>query len=248
MRFRLTFGLLIFLVFACSGHRQNSDSQTITKIKTSDSLKVGSKIITDEIAGSAFRTKAIGYFVICDKDTSDFTCVFYESKDGGKVGIDLNIPYLKASMAYRKRMDELETILPKAAKDFDFDSLTSIRFGRLILSGDLAIDVTKQYEQKFGTSNKVVDYKTVELFLKESKLGTDIDRIFKPYSISVDNVSLEKVFFTTKEDLFWASKIEIDSVDIPDKILDCMLTLNLKRNEQQPITASYPASRVSVLR
>lgn len=229
MSFRLTFGLLIFLLTACNDNRQNGAPQTVNKIKTSDSLNVGSKIITDEIAGSAFRKRAIGYFVVTDKDTSDFTCIFYESKDGSKVGIDLNIPYLKATMAYRQRIDELKTILPKAAMDFDFDSLTSIRFGRLILSGDLAIEVTKQYGQKFGTSNTVPDDKTVELFLRESKLGSDLDGIFKPYSISVDNISLEKLFFTTKKELFWTSKIETDSANVPDKILDCMLIAELKK-------------------
>lgn len=229
MSIRLTFGLLIFLLTACNGHRQNEAPQTVNKIKTSDSLNVGSKIITDEIAGSAFRKRAIGYFVVSDKDTSDFTCIFYESKDDGKVRLDLNIPYLKATMAYRQRMDELETILPKAAMDFDFDSLTSISFGRLILSGDLAIEVTKQYGQKFGTSDKVADYKTIELFLRESKLGSDLNGIFKPYSISVDNISLEKLFFTTKKEIFWASKIESDSANVPDKILDCMIVAKLKK-------------------
>jgi hypothetical protein len=229
MSIRLTFGLLIFLLTACSGHRQNGEPQTLNKAKTSGSLNVGSKIITDEIAGSVFRKRAIGYFVVTDKDTSDFTCIFYESKDGGKVGIDLNIPYLKVTMAYRQRMDELETILPKAAMDFDFDSLTSISFGRLILSGDLAIEVTKQYGQKFGTSDKVADYKTVELFLRESKLGSDLNEIFKPYSISVDNISLEKLFFTTKKEIFWASKIETDSANVPDKILDCMIVAKIRK-------------------
>jgi len=229
MSFRSTFGLLILLLIACNGHRQNGASPTVNKTKASDSLIVGSKIIADEIAGSAFRKRAIGYFVIIDNDTSDFTCIFYESKVGGNIGIDLNIPYMTAAMSYRQRMEELSKILPKAAIDFDFDSLTSISFGRLILSGDLAIEVTKQYRQKFGTVNKVADYKSVELFLKESKLGTDLNEIFKPYSISVDNVSLEKLFFTTKEALFWASKIETDSTNVPDKILDCMLVVRLKK-------------------
>ena len=139
----------------------------------------------------------------------------------------------KASMTYRQRLDELKTILPKAATDYNFDSLTSISFGRLILSGDLAIDITNQYRQKFGTSDKIKieDYKVVEQFLATSKLSSDLNNLFKPYSISVDKVAIEKLFFTTKKELYWASKIETDSINTPDKILDCMTWLKLTKDE-----------------
>jgi hypothetical protein len=204
---------------------------TSEKTNLTNDTVIGSKTIIDEIAGSAYRKRATGYFVIIGKDTSDYTYIFTESKDGGKVGIDLNIPYSKAAMTYRQRLEELKIVLPKAATDYNFDSLTSISFGRLILSGDLAIDITNQYRQKFGTSDKikVEDYKVVEQFLASSKLGADLDKLFKPYSISIDKVSIEKLFFTTKKELYWASKIETDSINTPDKILDCMTWVKLTK-------------------
>jgi hypothetical protein len=229
MRHLINIGLLLLLLTACSnGGQVNSTTTPETTNLTNDTV-IGSKTITNEIAGSAYRRRAIGYFVIIGKDTSDYTCIFTESKDGGKVGIDLNIPYSKAAMTYRQRLEELKIVLPKAATDFDFDSLTGISFGRLVLSGDLAVDVTKQYRQKFGTSNKLRDYETVGQFLAKSKLGADIDSLFKPYSISVDKVYIEKLFFATKEELYWASKIEIDSANVPDKILDCMTGVKLTK-------------------
>ena len=132
-------------------------------------------------------------------------------------------------MTYRQRLAEIGMILPKASKDFDFASLTSIYFGRLILSGDLAVDITKQYRQKFGSSNKLPDYATVGEFLAKSKLGTDLDSLLSPYSISVDKVSMEHLFFTTKKDLYWASKIETDTRKVPDTILDCMTWVQLTK-------------------
>ncbi|MEI7597348.1 MAG: hypothetical protein WCK02_16485 [Bacteroidota bacterium] len=229
MDIRTTFGLLIILLLGCNDNRQNSFAKSTSLDKLSIDTIVGSKTITNEIPGSAYRKRAIGYFVIIGKDTSDYTCIFTESKDNNNVGIDLNIKYLKASMTYRQRLKELKIIMPKAATDFNFDSLTGISFGRLILSGDLAIDVTKQYRQKYGASNKLQNYLTVQEFLKQSKLCADIDNLFKPYSISSDKVSIEKLFLTSRTELCWASKIEADTSNVPDKILDCMLGVKLKK-------------------
>lgn len=229
MDIKLILGLLVILLASCNDNRQNSFGQTTIDNKLIVDTIVGSKTITDEIAGSAYRKRAIAYFVIIDKDTSDYSCIFAESKDGGKVSINLNIPYSKASMTYRKRLEELKIIMPKSATDFNFDSLTGIYFGRLVLSGDLAVDVTKQYRKKFGTSDKLQSYLTVGEFLKESKLGVDLDNLFKPYSVSVDKVSIENLFYTTPKDLYWASKLETDTTNVPDKILDCMTWATLTK-------------------
>ncbi|MET4084015.1 hypothetical protein ABIB40_003988 [Pedobacter sp. UYP30] len=221
--------LFIVLLTACNDNRQNRFAQKLIENKVIIDTIVGSKTITDELAGSAFRKRAIGYFVIIDRDTSDYSCIFTEAKDGGNVEINLNASYLKPAISYKKRLAELRIILPNAAKDFNFDLLTGISFGRLISSGDLAINVTKQYHQKFGASDKLKSYTAVAQFLKESKLGTDLNNVLKPYSISVDKVSIEKLFFTSPRGLYWASKIETDSLNVPDKILDCIIGVHLRK-------------------
>lgn len=233
MKHIFNIGLLSLLLTGCTNGGQVNSATTTEKTNLTNDTVIGSKTITDEIAGSSYRKRATSYFVIIGKDTSENTFILTQSKEGGKVGVDLNIPYSKASMTYRQRLDELKTILPKAATDYNFDSLTSISFGRLILSGDLAIDITNQYRQKFGTSDKIKieDYKVVEQFLATSKLSSDLNNLFKPYSISVDKVAIEKLFFTTKKELYWASKIETDSINTPDKILDCMTWVKLTKDE-----------------
>ncbi|MCR6639662.1 MAG: hypothetical protein NVV82_11945 [Sporocytophaga sp.] len=229
MSCRIVLGILLVVLLGCNDNRQNNTSQATEQMKTPFDTIVGKKVLTDEIAGSAYRKRAIGYFVIVGNDTSDFACIFTESKSDGKVWIDLNIPYFKKTMTYSQRLKELKMILPKAALDFNFDSLTGISYGRLILSGDLAIDVTNQYRQRFGTSDKLQSYDVVRQFLKESKLGTDLNTLFKDYSITVDNVYPEKLFFTKREDLYWASMIGTDSSDVPGKILDCMTNVKLSK-------------------
>ena len=225
------FFLLALLLISCNNKPQSSATGPTAINKAKVDTIVGSRIIMEEIAGSEYRKRAIGYFVITGKDTSDYTCIFTQSKDRGEVGIVLNIPYMKTAMPYSKRLEELKIILGKAENDFNFDSLRFIGFGRLILSGDLAVDITKQYQQKFGTKNKLESYSTVQKFLMESKLVTDLKVLFRPYSITVDKIYCEKLFFTTREDLYWASKIETDTMYVPEKIIDCILSVQLKKVE-----------------
>ncbi len=221
MNYKIISLILFTTLFSC----------TEKKVNSRNSSEVGRKNIQDEIAGSIYRKRAIGYFTITEKDTSKYMCIFSESKLGGKVSMDLNIPFYKNNMTYNERLNELRKILPEAAKDFNFDSLQYLDAGRLIESGDLAIDVMKQYKQKFNMTNRFESYSAVELFLKESKFGLDLDSLFKPYSISVSKVFIEKLFFTTKHDLIRASKLETDTTEIPNRILDCLISVELEKNK-----------------
>jgi hypothetical protein len=227
MRHIINIGLLLLLLTACSNGGQVNSTTTTEKTNLTNDTVIGSKTIT-EIAGSAYRKRATGYFVINGKDTSNFTCVFVELKDSGKVVIDLNIPYPKDGVTYRQRMSELQKILPVAKKDFNFDSLRSIYLGRLVQNGDVAIEITEQYIDKFGQPKKITDYRKVETFLKESQLGKDFNKILCPYSIAVESISSEKLQFFSKKELYFMSKIETDTTKIPEKILDCMTWVILK--------------------
>jgi hypothetical protein len=229
MKHLINFGLLLLLLTSCSNGGQVNTAVTTEKAITTNDTVIGSKTITDEIAGGAYRKRAISYFVINGKDTSKFKCIFVELKDSGKVVIDLNIPYQKDEVTYRQRMSELKKLLPIAKQDFNFDSLRSIYLGRLVQNGDIAIEITKQYTDKFGKPKKITDYGKVEMFLKESQLGEDLNRIFNLYSIDVESVSSEKLQFFPKKELLTMSKIETDTTKITEKILDCMTWVILKK-------------------
>lgn len=235
------FGIFAIGLLGCTNLRQtSSDQETEKKLPATDTI-VGSRVITNELPGGNYRKRAIGYFVIAGKDTSDYTCIFTESKEGGKVGMELNISYWKLTHTYRERLDELKRILPKAGEDFNLDSLSGVNYGRLMQSGDLAIDVTRQYEEQFGSTRgiknfPVKNYHAVAEFLKTSKLATDLEALLKEHSLVVEKVHIEKVIFFPGEDLystrkgvFRLSKIETDTTKVPEKILDCMLGVALKK-------------------
>jgi hypothetical protein len=190
---------------------------------------VGSRIITNEIAGSAYRKRAKAYFLVVDNDTSEFTCILSEAREGGNTNMELR--KLKSgayTTSYRQRLNELKKILPRAAADFSFDSLNSVSLGRLITLGDLAIAVTGQYRQKFGPGNKIPEYKKMSAFLLTSQLSSDFNELFAPFSLSVKSISIEKAFFAGSKELKWHSKIETGSTLVPDKILDCITWIRMK--------------------
>ena len=116
MRPFINIGILTLLLFSCSeGGRDNSLQQPKVNDLTIDTL-VYSRSITNELAGSAYREKAIGYSVIAGKDTSDFTCFVYKFKDSVSGTVGMSFRFEKATVSYEQRLQELQLILQKHQK------------------------------------------------------------------------------------------------------------------------------------
>ena len=227
MNTRLIFILLIVFSFSCRNNRKES-VQNVPDTKKAfnepDTL-TESIPITDEIAGSAYRKRARGYFIITDGDTSAFMPIVTESKES-RVGIDIRF---NKEMTYAQQFKELKTLLAEAVKDFEFDSIRSITLGRLITTGDLAIEISNELNLDKELKNNLNDYPKVVVFLMKSKLASDFNSLLNPYNIYVDTIYPEKIFLTSQKELYIHSKIETDSVQIPDKILDCITGIVLKK-------------------
>lgn len=226
----LTCGVLQLIGCQRSSHEMAGSEITVP---TDQGISVGRQEVFDEIAGSAYRKRATKYFVIIDKDTSSYMPIFAESREDGVVGLNLNIRNSSKSRSYGDWMEELAKILPQATQEYDFDSLKSIYVGRLVATGDLAIEVTRQYHETFNGYDDIrtTDYPRISDFLVESKLAEDFNKLFRPYGISVARISVEKVFFTTSESFSAYGKIETDSAMIPAKILDCQTWIKLKNDQ-----------------
>ena len=182
--------------------------------------------VNEELAGSAYRNKATGYLLVVDQDSTLFFPAFTKAKNDGRVNLILG---LHPSLTFGEQMNQLQTILPYAAKDYNFDSLSSIYVGRLVQTGDLAIRVTGEYLDAFDGygSTATSEYDTIASFLVTSQLGRDFNQLFAPYDLNVIGTSVEKVFFTSLN-----KSIKIDSslhIDYPEKILDAMVWLKLDK-------------------
>ncbi|HSH20148.1 MAG TPA: hypothetical protein VLA03_06830 [Draconibacterium sp.] len=221
--------VFIFLFVSCTKQNKNKTGTYYSDIETQDTL-IASKTITGETAGYAYLKRAVEYFAVIKNDTSSFMPLFIESKENSAVSIDLNLPYTNKTETYAQRMSELKLILPTASKEFDFDSLRSLSIGRLILTGDLAVEITKQYKTRFGENEKITtsDYGRISEFLLESNLTKDFNELFEPYSLTVEKIIIEKAFFTNKSDLLNNSAVSKDASEIPEKVLDCIAWVRFK--------------------
>lgn len=214
--------------FSCS-----NETEKKTIVGSSQNEKKESTVakahITNELAGSAYRKRADSYFIVTGSDTSSFKPVFSEAIETGLVSLNLNLPYSKATVSYEKRLFQLKQILERVKQDYQLDSLTSVSYGRLILSGDLAIEMTKEYEERFGQTEQVStkQYKQISQFLLTSILSKDLNRLLKPYHRSVKRIGIEKVFFTTKNELLSYSYVEQDTSLLPPRIIDFMTWIEL---------------------
>lgn len=205
--------LCLIAAFACSDKDQDQ------RKKTTVHLQVGYRNITDEEPGAAYRTRARHYFTIRGSDTSGFTCIFSESKADSSVRISAQF---QPDLTYEQQLEELETLLPEAAKDFDMSRLKGIGIGRLVSTGDLAAHIAQQYYERFGGNTSIGSYSKVALFLKQSPLGADMNRLLHPFGHNVDHISVEKVFFTSRRDLYQHSILSTDTSLIPEQVLDCL--------------------------
>jgi hypothetical protein len=118
----LLFGLMLLLLFACNEPQTNTNQDKVQPAITTIDTLIGKRIITNEIAGTNYRKKATGYYLIVNNDTSDFVSIFSESIDG-KVSISFFLD--EASKTYATRMAELDAILPTAFTGGSISYITS---------------------------------------------------------------------------------------------------------------------------
>jgi hypothetical protein len=220
------------VLMACCDKQSVNDSKDNFTRPQQDSIVCGYDV-AKELAGSDYRTKAKTYVVVFGNDTSRFKCSFMKAKETGVISMDIRF---RNDMSYREQLNELKKIVPFAMKDFQVnpDSLTQVFLGRLITTGDPAIEISKEYHGQLGT-NKAIDHETLNAFLLRSELVSDWNKLLKPYQITADVVVTEKVFLAENKMISQFSKIESDTAGLPPKILDCMVWIKFKRERVSKI-------------
>lgn len=216
--------MISLLAFACQQAKESNADSPESSPEIRDTL-VARKVITNEIAGSNYRKRGTSYFLVVRGDTSDNSYIFSEGKDNNKVTLDLKISSL--SSTYSQRMTELKYLLPEVKKDYTLDSLQSINMGRLVSHGDIAIAVTKQWNEQYGNANQSPGASQVGELIKSSQLSADWNSLLSPYNLEVKGASPEKIFFAAREQFLTSNKLVTDTTAVPSQILDCMLYLSI---------------------
>jgi hypothetical protein len=197
--------------------------------------------ISDEIAIFQNEKK---YFAIANQDTLDFFCTFYVINDNN---ISLRIQFLNNNttlvidssavrtdnvmrsfnkISYKEQMKLLNEILKKANNKFDLTDLHSIIWSQLIDNGDLAVEITNTYYEINGRKT-LSNYKYIEQVIENSSLKRYLNNMLKPYSLSVKKINVENVYLISKKEFLKKEKIEYPTTEIPDKILNCSISILL---------------------
>ncbi|MEO9965790.1 MAG: hypothetical protein ABJF11_08380 [Reichenbachiella sp.] len=215
---------LLFLVLSACQSKNNLEIESTSQVPEYSIFSID---VNDQLAGSAYRKRATGYQLITLLDSSLFIPSFSESNEGA-VSIRLS---LHPQLTYEKQLDQMRLILPVAAKAYNLDSLRGIYLGRLVQSGDLAIEVTIEYLQIFGgyASTATTEYEKIGVFLSKSKLGQDWNEILQPYGLQVTGASVEKVFYTRPYGPIKIDSSRYSNIEIPDQLLDCMTWLEIRK-------------------
>lgn len=217
--------LKILSVLLCISSCRNKIENFSDNLINSQDTLVRSETLITPIEGSSAALKSERFYLVIKNDTSDFTCLVNTSTESGTYS--LNISFYASNISYEERLKELLIILPGISKKYPLDSLRSIYLGRLIYYGDLAISVTEAYNRTYTSYKKAEDYQAISTFLLKTQLADDFNKLLKPYGLSVQKISPEKIFFADKKELLLLSKVKQNKDSIPDKILDCMLWLGV---------------------
>jgi hypothetical protein len=224
-----SFFIALLLLQSCNETKVSAVDQSKTEIYTNEDTIIGSKIITNELAGGAYRSRANSYFIVVGSDTSVFQPVFMESKEGGIVGLDFHTSFVRKGLTHQQRMLELIRIIPRAAIDYDLTKLGGVYLIGLSSPPDLAISITQEYRAKVDETFKDLnDYQAFSEFLLDSQLGNELNEIFRPYGVEIEKFNLEKLRLIPKEQFLQWHKVESDTTEIPDKIIDCFVGASFK--------------------
>jgi hypothetical protein len=190
---------------------------------------VGHHLLSNVLPGGSELKRVEAYYIVVRNDTSDFNLKLTESFTG-RIGGEVRF---KDTKTFASQWLELQKIFPYA---FDYFNARPEKFqiifvSRLMTMGDLAVDVTNEYNRIYGTNDVKLSHAKVTNLILHSQLTNKWNDLLQPFSLQVDTVFAEKIFFADKKELYGSNKMEIDSTQVPDRILDCTLWFRLKRKK-----------------
>lgn len=222
----------------------NDNVESLNLIDTSVSVK----LIPRNLSGVRFAKKE--YIVLVGQDTSSLSCILSVKNEDSTLIVELvsdlyNKKFqisedtssvvkkdLCKQVRYHKSsndilINELKYIFKKVSDDYDVSKLKFISFS-ILLSGNLAIDISNHYFKKLD-ARKDFDYEYFENYLFKSHLINELNQIVGVYSICIDEVHIEKPYLISKNSLYVLNFFGCMPENSPKKILDFTVLLELNR-------------------
>lgn len=195
--------------------------------------KTQDTIVAKNISKSEHYSEIISYRLVIAGDSSKTGIVFFKNDEGKlHLGLGLGKTSRKANQIetkpYRLRYLEVKRLMEAAAKDRDTKSLEDVSIGWLMETGDLAIDVSREYFKRYGNPGNIYWHqigpdkrKQINEVLISSRAGTDVNTLLLPFGKKIDRVTrTEKLMFEPKSALDYYTAYETDQSQVPEFIMD----------------------------
>jgi len=218
---------LYCLIFIASFLSCSKKQSTIPESKVQDTIIAKVYIKSDD-----YR-KITRYSLVIAGDSSK-TCIFSNLDSEGKVNLHIGLGnsnrqanYIERK-PYQQRYNEIKKLIPHVADDLDVDSLENVSIGFLIETGDLAIDVSREYYKRYGNPGRI-NWKQINTKQREqinkllltSRTNEDLNRLLTPLRKKISKVNpIEKLMFEPKKTVLKYSVVESNTTQIPEYILD----------------------------
>lgn len=220
---------LIFIIFFLLGIAYACSDRNKPPDKVSNQSSKDTILKTDVIPGPGGKTRHAVYFLVTNSDTSNLRYnVSMNTKGEVEITVYVQDHLRGPVLSYREELHEQDLILKEASKDFQLSSLIKIWDFSLLVTGDLAIAITKQLPPEL--LGKPLDKFDVGGFLLTSKLTNDLNDLLRPYGKRIKKYVVEKAHFFDNSTIFKYNKIETPKSEIPAKILDAQVWTVIENN------------------
>lgn len=207
--------LSVFLLKCGSNNNEKSVKKTLSVNSISDTV-VKINNLPDYDNDPNYIKKE--YYVLNKHDTSLFSCSIIEYKMDKTISIVCKYPFnekennstsisdsAKVEFVPNKKLEvklitydnfirELRLILNTASKQFDLTRLVTFNFNLICISG-LTTSLSNQSILKYNRSINNIGIPKLKSLLQESQLRADLNSIFKPYSVCINELYIEEYLF-----------------------------------------------------
>lgn len=193
------------------------------------------------VSDDAKELKTYELFASSQRDTSAYSFLLIENKMFTFLRICLSTdtkdflhdPYSERGykiVPYKDMMNELSECISYLSTRHDITKIKYLTF-HLFDMGDIAVEATKNYNNSHPHRKK---YESEEIIkaVSETSLTNDLNSIFNKYGIEIGQIECEEyIVFLVKRDLFLKKARIEHETDIPPKIIDLPISVELKKIE-----------------
>ncbi len=215
----MKFYLFIFSFFvfsSCVQDKKTNSGNTQSSEDIKDTILIKKQKPLSASFEVGFYSRSYYYYWLAGKDTLDLTINVTEYEKDSTFSVSV---HHKKPLLFKMLLYYINECFPLIKKDFNMAKFRSIYLKSPVYYLDLTIELSREYEQKFGRKN--INYQKLNKFLLTSSLNIQIDNFLSPLNKKVKRYSIEK-FHLINKTYFNALLPNTDLKDYPEFAIEGM--------------------------